>query len=291
MKRSLPYILLIVLLLINGGVLVIAYTGSFHSHHLKVSVLNIGQGDSILVQGPTGSTILIDGGPDQSVMRDLGTELGPLRRHIDMVIETHPDADHITGLLSVLQQYRIDYFMTSDVPGTTQIMHTIETTVNALPSLRRITARRGMRIQLGGGAYADVLHPDRNLTKETVTNDASITLHLVYGRTSFMLTGDLPTPVENWLVTLDSGDGELKTDVLKVGHHGSKYSSGSIWLAALNPSYAAISVGKKNRYGHPSPEALGRLQATSAQVSRTDESGTLTYISDGTNVTETREGL
>jgi competence protein ComEC len=124
------------------------------------------------------------------------------------------------------------------------------------------------------------------MSRETATNDGSITMHVVYGKTSFILTGDLPTQVEDWLVTLDGGDGELKTDVLKVGHHGSKFSTGSAWLAALNPEYAAISVGKKNRYGHPSPDALGRIEGQGATILRTDQVGTITFISDGKTIKE-----
>ena len=258
---------------------------------LKVSVLNIGQGDAILIQGPTGKTMLVDGGPDRSVLADLGTELGPLNRHIDMLVETHPDSDHIAGLEYVLKQYSISQFMTPGIPDDTQIFQQIETLVNSNSQISRITARRGMRIDLGGGAYADILYPDRDMTKETVTNDGSIIMHVVYGKTAFMLTGDLPSPVEDWLVKLDSNDGELKTDVLKAGHHGSKYSTSSEWLQALAPTTVAISVGKNNRYGHPAPETLTRIQAQGSKILETENAGTLDFVSDGKTITEHSEGL
>ncbi len=261
---------------------------------LKVSVLNIGQGDSILIQGPTGKTMLVDAGPGDTVLDRLAEELGPLNHHLDMVVETHPDADHITGFEYVLQKYTVSQFMTPGIPDSTKTFLAVDQEASALESshaLQKITARRGMRIDLGGGAYADVLHPDRDLSQETVTNDGSITMHLVYGKTSFMLTGDLPTNVENWLVQLDAKDGELPTDVLKVGHHGSKYSTGSAWLAALHPSVAAISVGKNNRYGHPAPATLDRIKAEGATIYMTEDSGTLDFISDGEKITEHSEGL
>jgi competence protein ComEC len=261
------------------------------SGQLKISVLSIGQGDSILVQGPTGKTMLVDGGPDRSVLADLGTELGPLNRHIDMLVETHPDSDHITGLLYVLKECSVSQFMTPGIPDSTQIFQQIESLVNANPQIARITARRGMRIDLGGGAYADILHPDRDMSKETVTNDGSITMHVVYGETAFMLTGDLPSPVEDWLITLDGADGELKTDVLKVGHHGSKYSTSSEWLAALDPATVAISVGKNNRYGHPAPETLERIQAKGSNILETENVGTIDFVSNGKTVSEHAEGL
>jgi beta-lactamase superfamily II metal-dependent hydrolase len=295
-----PLIALSVLIVANVGILWFSLAQS-HSEHvpipfeptneLKVSVLNIGQGDSILVQGPTGKTILVDGGPDRSVLVDLATELGPLNRHIDMLVETHPDSDHITGLSYVLKEYSVSQFMTPGIPDKTQIFQQIEKQVDAPTTIKRITARRGMRIDLGGGAYADVLHPDRDMSKETITNDGSITMHVVYGETSFMLTGDLPSPVEDWLIKLDSSDGELKTDVLKAGHHGSKYSTSSEWLEALAPTTVAISVGKNNKYGHPAPETLQRIQDYGSRIIETEDVGTIDFVSDGQEITEHSEGL
>lgn len=289
--QHLRHIVLGVLCAVNAGLVLLHVAPTASTHQLKVSVLNIGQGDSILVQGPTGRTMLVDGGPDRSVIRDLGVELGPLQRHIDMVVETHPDADHISGLVYVLQNYSVSQFMTPGIPDGTAVFNTLESTANAIPGLKRITARRGMHIDLGGGAYADILHPDRDMSKETATNDGSITMHIVYGTTSFMLTGDLPSPVEDWLVTLDAKDGELKTDVLKAGHHGSKYSTGSEWLAALDPSVVAISVGKNNRYGHPAPDMISRVEQQRSKILKTEDAGTIDFISDGKTITEKSDGL
>jgi competence protein ComEC len=295
-----PYVAVGALLLANTGIFFFMLQESHGKHvrilfgsdgDLKVSILNIGQGDSILVQGPTGKTMLVDGGPDRSVLADLATELGPLNRHIDMLVETHPDSDHITGLSYVLKEYSVSQFMTPGIPDATQIFQQIEKQVNAMPEIKRITARRGMRIDLGGGAYADILHPDRDMSKETVTNDGSITMHVVYENTSFMLTGDLPSPVEDWLITLDSNDGELKTNVLKAGHHGSKYSTSSEWLEALAPTIVAISVGKNNKYGHPAPETLQRIQDYGSKILETEDLGTIGFVSDGKTITERSEGL
>ncbi len=287
---------LVILILVNAVIFFFVFItflprSTFSSGHLKVSVLNIGQGDSILLQGPTGLTLLVDAGPDRSVLAGIAAELGPLNRHIDMIAETHPDADHIGGFVYVLENYYVSQFMTPGIPDGTAVFLKIEKDVTARPNIKRFVARRGMRIYLGGGAYVDILHPDRDMSKEKVTNDGSTTMHVVYGSTSFMLTGDLPTPVENWLVTIDGADGELKTDVLKVGHHGSKYSSGDAWLAALNPSIDAISVGKNNRYGHPAPEALARMQNQGAKIYETENEGTLDFVSDGKTIQMHSRGL
>jgi beta-lactamase superfamily II metal-dependent hydrolase len=251
---------------------------------LRVSVLDIGQGDSILVQSPTGATMLVDGGPDDTVLRRLAEELGPLDRSLSMVVETHPDKDHIFGLADVFKQYAVQAFMEPGIPDDTQAASALARAWQAEPGVQHVIARRGMRIDLGGGAYADVLWPDRDPSKFE-TNDGSIVMRLVYGTTSFMLTGDAPSPIEDWLQVLDKTDGELPTDVLKAGHHGSKYSTDDGWLAALRPSMVAISAGKGNSYGHPNQETLDRIRAEGAAIYDTMDSGTLRFISDGKTIT------
>ncbi|HWU24209.1 MAG TPA: MBL fold metallo-hydrolase [Candidatus Paceibacterota bacterium] len=247
---------------------------------LRVSVLDIGQGDSIMVQGPTGVQMLVDGGPDQSVLRQLPREMGLFDRSIDLVVETHPDKDHIAGLTDVFDRYRVSYFMSPGIPGTTATSQRLDDAVAHEPGVHTFTARRGMRIHLGGGAYADVLYPDRDVSKGE-TNEGSIVMHVVYGTTTFMLTGDAPSDVEDHLVALDAGDGELPTTVLKAGHHGSKYSTDDAWLAALHPQYVAISAGANNTYGHPNPETIARIKNEGAKMLNTIDLGTLRFVSDG----------
>ena len=252
------------------------------SAHLTVSFLNIGQGDSILIQGPTGEKILVDGGPDRSVLRELSKKLWPWDRHIDVLIETHPDKDHITGLGYVLERYRVDYFLESGIPDQTATSLHVKDDVRKEKGIQHIIVKRGMRLDIGGGAYADVLFPDTDQSKQILTNDGSIVLHVVYGKTSFMLTGDLPSPYEDHLVSMD-GTG-LHSDVLKAGHHGSRYSTDSILLSAVSPSYVVISAGKGNSYGHPHKEVLDRVEKQGAQIVSTIEEGTITFESDGSTV-------
>jgi len=260
---------------------------SLQQHVLKVSVLDIGQGDSILLQGPTGLRILVDGGPDQSVLRKLPSAIGVFAQRIDMIVETHPDKDHIAGLVDVFDKYRISYFLSPGVPGTTDTAQALDGGVASEPGIHAFLARRGMRIHLGGGAYADILYPDRDMSRQTATNDASITMRVVYGATSFMLTGDLPSKIEEHLLSL--GTNELETTVLKAGHHGSKSSTGDAWLAALHPSVVAISAGKGNSYHHPNQETLDRIAHAGARIASTIEHGTLTFVSDGVSVLQSNE--
>ncbi|CAN5763488.1 hypothetical protein BH11PAT2_BH11PAT2_03160 [soil metagenome] len=251
---------------------------------LRVSVLNIGQGDAILIQGPTGIDMLVDGGPDHSVLRQLPKELGLFDRSIDMVVETHPDKDHIAGLADVFSRYRVANFMSPGIPNNTGPTLALEHAVATEPGVHAFIARRGMRIHLGGSAYADVLFPDRDESAQKATNDGSVVMHVVYGATSFMLTGDLPSTLEDYLVTLDTGDGNLHSDVLKAGHHGSKYSTDDAWLAAVHPSIVAISAGKDNTYGHPNTETIARIKNEGARILSTIDNGTLHFVSDGRNV-------
>lgn len=281
LPKSYRPLLLIALLLLNAAVWYVWFHPA--SPRLRVSVLDIGQGDSILVQGPTGVQMLVDGGPDQSVLRQLPKEMGLFDRSIDMVVETHPDKDHIAGLADVLDRYRVSYFMSPGIPGTTAVSQRVDDAVAHESGIHTFTARRGMRIHLGGGAYADVLYPDHDVSKGE-TNEGSIVMHLVYDSTSFMLTGDAPSDVEDHLIALDSNDGELPTTVLKTGHHGSKYSTDDAWLAALHPQYVAISAGANNTYGHPNPETIARIKNEGAKILSTIDLGTLRFVSDGKQV-------
>lgn len=250
---------------------------------LKVTFLNVGQGDSILIQGPTGQTMLVDGGPDRSVLRELPKELGYFDRDIDLVVETHPDKDHIAGLIDVLARYDVSYFMEPGIPGTTAVYESLMEGVKNEKGIHTFLARRGMRIHLGGGAYADVLYPDRDVSK-LETNTGSIVLHVVYRNTSFMLTGDLPSTVEDYLVFLDGNDGNLTSTILKAGHHGSKTSTDALWLSAVQPDTVIISAGRGNSYGHPTKEVLDRVKNEGATVLSTIDLGTINLVSDGETV-------
>ena len=282
MQRRTAWYLAGALVLVVLNMVILVAVLQKHEPVLSVSFLNVGQGDSILIQSPTGTTLLIDGGPDRSVLRELSKKLLPWDRTIDVVVETHPDKDHIAGLGDVLERYRVKSYLDPGVPDQTSVSSHVMEAVGREQGLVQTIARRGMRLHLGGGAYADVLFPDRDESTQTETNDASVSLHVVYGNTSFMLTGDLPSTLEDHLVALDGN--ALKSTVLKAGHHGSKFSTDSIWLHAVDPDVVVISAGKRNTYGHPSPEAVERIRASGARMVSTIDSGTITFVSDGAQV-------
>lgn len=280
-KRVLLFLLLL-LIVLNGAV----WVAIFYKERAELSVtfLNIGQGDAILIETPSGKQMLVDGGPDRSVLRELPKVIGPLDKSLDLVVETHPDKDHIAGLVDVFARYQVGAFLSPGIPNDTSYTTSLVRASESEPGVVRVEARRGMRIHLGNGAYADVLYPDREVGG-VETNTGSVVLQVVYGDTEFMLTGDAPTNVERWLVSLD-GDA-LQSDVLKAGHHGSRTSTDQTWLEKVNPAYVVISAGLNNSYGHPHAEIVERIQSFGATLLSTTN-GSVRFITDGKNLQVTK---
>lgn len=248
---------------------------------LEVHFLDIGQGDAIYVRAPNGNDMLVDAGPSPSVLRRLGEAMPWRDRDIDVLLESHPDQDHIGGMPDVIERYGVGMFVMPGVESANSTDDEIERLLveKGIPA---ILGRRGMRIVLGGGAYFDILFPDRD-PKGLETNDASIVGRLSYGSMSVMLTGDSPKWVEERLVALDGAEG-LASQVLKAGHHGSKTSSSAPFVSAVDPDFAVVSAGKGNRYGHPSKEVMETFRAHDIPMLRTDEEGTIVFKSDGKGI-------
>lgn len=248
-----------------------------HRGLLTISFLDIGQGDSIFIQAPSGRQVLIDGGPDASVLRRLGQVMPWYDRSIDVLVATHPDADHLSGLIDVLGRYDVGIIMQSSVRGTTSLWQTFRTSVKD-ENTRVIEAVRGQILDLGGGARLEILFPDRNVER-VETNVGCVVTRLVYGTTAFMLPCDTTSEIERYLVQLDGGN--LKSDVLKAGHHGSKSSSSALFIGYVNPEYGIYSRGCDNKYGHPSPETVARFAQFDIPTLDTCKEGTITFVSDG----------
>ena len=245
---------------------------------LTISFLDVGQGDSIFIDGPSGIQILVDGGKDKKVLSQLGEVMPFYDRSIDVVLGTHPDLDHIGGLAEVIRRYDtllyIEPGVVTDKPFDAEIHAELERR-----GVQVLKGRAGMRIPLGSGAYFTILFPDVDVSGFE-TNTGSIVALVEYGDTSFILTGDSPQRIENYLVgKLGAG---LNVDVLKVGHHGSRTSSSEYFLAATSPTYAVISSGKDNSYGHPHQEVVDGLTAIGAEIINTAEVGRVVFASDGT---------
>lgn len=247
---------------------------------LTVSFLDVGQGDSIFIDAPSGRQVLIDGGPDRSVLRGLGKLMPWYDRSIDVVIATHPDADHISGLVDVLARYSTLYVLHPGVEKNTGPAESMLVSV-AKEGANEVYARRGQIVDLGEGAYIEILFPDRDVS-DVETNTASIVARLVYRNTAFMLTGDAPQAIENYLVELDAE--ALESNVLKAGHHGSKTSSSELFVGFVGPEYVVFSRGCDNSYGHPHAEVVDLFARFEIPALDTCTDSTITFVSNGTAV-------
>lgn len=251
---------------------------------LTVSFLNIGQGDAVFIDAPSGRQVLIDGGPNRQVLRELSNVMPWYDRTIDVILATHPDADHIGGLPDVLARYRVGLIVESSVKdeeGTDAAALKRAAAQEVSENARRLVAQRGQVIELGDGAYIEILFPDRPVP-DIETNTGSIVARLVYGDTSFMLTGDSPQSIEKYLVKLDADS--LKSDVLKAGHHGSRTSSNELFVGFVSPEYAVYSRGCDNSYGHPHDEVVALFKKFEILTLDTCTDDTITFVSDGRNV-------
>lgn len=268
-------ILLLVLIISNICVWIAVYERQPSTLH--VYFFDVGQGDSIFIDSPTHGRVLVDGGPNNKVLSELGKVLPFGDRRIDVLMETHPDKDHIYGLSEVVSRYDVGKFLEPGVESPSSVDDDLRNRLKDknIPSL---LARRGMIINFNDGAKLFILFPDQDVSKWE-TNRASVVAKLIYGDKSFLLTGDSPQKSEYALIDLSKE--ELKSDVLKVGHHGSKTSTAIAYASLIQPEYAVISAGLNNRYGHPNQETLDILNKLGAKILSTINLGTIVFETDG----------
>ena len=247
---------------------------------LHVRFLNVGQGDAILITLPGGTQVLIDGGPSpQTLLSELGRAMPFWDHQIELVVLSHPDQDHLLGLIGLTERYQVEHVL--DYAGDSRF-ELFAQWQNELRNKGISTqkAQAGMIIELDDGIHLDVLHPAPNvLASEMIdTNDSSTVLRLVYGQVSFLFPGDLEQSGENMLL---QNWVPLHSTVLKVSHHGAKRATSEAFIQAVSPQIAVISVGG-NRFGHPAPQTLERLAKSS--LLRTDRVGTIDLQTDGTRL-------
>lgn len=247
---------------------------------LTIAFLDIGQGDATFIQTPSGQQMLIDGGPDASVLRRLGEMMPLFDNGIDVVLGTHDDKDHIGGLADVYNRYTVAVSMDPGMPGTTATWRAYRDAEVAEGS-RYIIARRGQTIDFGDGVYVRILYPVNPIARGD-TNITSVVAQVVYGDTKIILTGDAPRVAENYILAREGP--LLQSDILKAGHHGSRTSSDPTFVAAVHPVFGIISSGKGNTYGHPHQETLNTLGAVGAIIDRTDREGTIVFTGDGKTI-------
>ncbi|UXJ68285.1 MBL fold metallo-hydrolase [Lysinibacillus fusiformis] len=245
-------------------------------HEMRVHFIDVGQGDSILIESPNGKTMLIDGGVKGagqqvvSYLRELGVN------KLDQVVATHPDADHIGGLIPVLQTIPIEQFYDSGKVHTSQ---TFEEMLMAIDqkNIPYYVPKTGDLIEFDKDVTVKVLNANEHATDN---NDASIVLKVAYGNVSFLLTGDAGIALEKEMMQND-----VTATILKAGHHGSNTSSSEEFIRAVKPEVTILSYGEDNKYGHPHAEVVDRLQAMGSNIYATAESGTIIVATDGVNYT------
>jgi competence protein ComEC len=247
---------------------------------LCVVFLDVGQGDATFIQSPSGAQILIDSGRDQSVLRELSSMMGFFDRDLDYVVITHPDADHISGFPELFERLEVMNVIRTENESDTSMWRAVEQAILDEGS-QVYFARRGQRYDLGGGVVLEILFPDMDPTAME-SNTSSIIAKLTHGKTAFMLTGDAPKSIEEYLVLVEGE--HLESDVLKVGHHGSRTSTSELFLDEVAPQYGVISAGKDNSYGHPHVEVTDALFNAGVATLNTAEHGRVIFWSDGQTV-------
>jgi len=243
----------------------------------EVYFLDIGQGDSELINLAGGVQILIDGGPNKKILDELASILPVTDRYIDLVILSHPQYDHFAGLIDVLKRYQIGAFIYNGRKGEIKAFEDLEKVLKE-NKIKTIVLVQGDKIKYRNNQL-DIISPASDFLKSKELNDTSLVISLQSAGAKFLFTGDIGFAVENYLAK----NFDLKSDVLKVAHHGSRYSSGEEFLKKVNPKISVIEVGK-NSYGHPTSQALNGLASVGSRVFRTDYDGTIKLIINGNKI-------
>lgn len=254
---------------------------------LEVTFFDVGQGDSIFIETPEGHQLLIDGGPSGGrILGKLGDGMPFWDRSLDLVVLTHPDYDHLRGLLDVLDRYKVENILWTGALRETKTFGTWLEKLDA-ENANVVIAQKGQSIRAGDSQFY-VFHPFESLEgvmMEKGSNESSIVMKLVYGQNTFLFTGDISKKEESGILVRSDFPVSPGAQVLKIPHHGSKNSSSKGFLEIINPEVAVISASKDNSYGHPHIQVLDNLQELGIEVFRTDQMGDITITSNGLSLT------
>ncbi|PLX20680.1 MBL fold metallo-hydrolase [Candidatus Parcubacteria bacterium] len=248
---------------------------------MRVVFFDVGQGDSALIQTPFGQDILIDGGPDNSVLERLGYELGVFNRDIELLIISHPHEDHLTGLVEIIRRYDVDKILYTGADHQSEVYEEFLNEIKKQDKIDLLIVNKEQSISLGDNALLEILYPNEDISEMVINdlNNTSMVLKLVFGENSFLFMGDAESEIEEKI----DKDKIKDIDVLKVSHHGSK-TNDKRFLEAVGPEYAVISVGEDNIFLHPSQNTLNILDNLGSEILRTDIYGDIVFRSDGQRI-------
>jgi len=269
MPRKLKIFLIIIFFIIFIIFCVLYF--NYNNNKFEVIFFNVGQGDSALINLPGNNEILIDGGPDKTVLYKLNKYLPVYNRDIELMILTHPHADHITGLIEVLKRYNIKKIMRTGVEDNSEIYKEFINISNK-KNIKIIKPEDFDKIKLDDKNILKIIYPRENLENKNFSdlNDSSIVFKLDTPEKDFLFTGDITVAVEKEILN-NINNNLLRADILKVAHQGSITSSSEEFIKAVSPAFAVIPVGENN-FGHPSLRVIHRLERLGAQILRTDQS-------------------
>ena len=249
---------------------------SLPDRNLHLIFCKVGQGDATLISYRQ-TQILVDGGPDNSVLDCLAKNMPFWDRNLEIIILTHPEADHFTGLIEVASRYQIDYFLVNRHLNVSSLgFQKLEELINNY-KIKNYAPKKGDKINVNP-IQLSFLWPPKGMNDFKGLNDSSLVFYLSFGQFKALLTGDIPSKIEEQL----NLKGLKEIDLLKVAHHGSKFSTGDYFLSQIKPKLAVICVGK-NSFGHPHPDVLGRLKQRGISYLRTDRESQIEVIADGYN--------
>lgn len=282
-KKQIGYLIVLSILLMGAFIFYLSLKQEGEFGFLKVVYLDIGQGDAIYIEAPNKKQVLIDTGPSPATLAKLSKVMPFADRSLDLVILTHRDQDHIGGASLLFETYEIDNILMTDQSSETSLSLELDRKIER-SNLNKIIAHRGQRFILDADRkiYLDILFPNRNIS-DFESNETSIVSKLSYGQKSFLFVGD-STIYNESLIVWNEQDKTIDSDILLLGHHGSKTSSSLFWLEKVSPDLAIISAGKNNRFGHPAEEILDRLSKSKTPKLITFEEGNITLLSDGQNI-------
>lgn len=276
------YVLIFSMALASLVILIFFVYFNFNDNKLHLVICDVGQGDAIFIRTPSEADILIDGGPDKKVLDCLSDHMPFWDKSLDLVIMTHPDADHSTGLVDVIKRYKVNSFYTEAVPGRTDIYKLLKATLaekklsaKYLDSGNKLNENSGFSMKTLWPSTKAIESTDQNRTKLAL-NELAVVELVSYGKFSVLLSADAGLEVMDQ-ITDETGD----IDILKVPHHGSKTGMSDHFLSLIRPELAVISVGENNKYGHPAKISLDLLNKYHVKILRTDLDGEIEILSDG----------